>query len=130
MRPNRAGRPSVPKTENEIREALTECDGLQYLAAQKLNVSAAALSERINNSNSLLQLRDDLLEKRLDIAEQRLMDLIRGGLPQGAKPDVHAITFFLKTRGKHRGYALEENKVVNLSALKEFLSLNRDKIKN
>lgn len=127
MLPNKGGRPKTSKTEEEIKRALIETEGLQYLAAEKLDISPQALGERIQNSNSLLQLRDNLLEKRLDIAEQRLMDLIRGGIPTGAKPCIQAIMFFLKSRGKHRGYTQEDTKVVHLSEIKEFLAFHKDK---
>lgn len=41
---------------------------------------------------------DEILEARVDFVEGKLLQLITAG-------DVASIIFFLKTKGKHRGYA-------------------------
>jgi hypothetical protein len=91
-------------SEEKIAEALRLTHGLQYLAAEALNIHGGSLSQRINNSEYLKQVRDECREKRLDIAELNLTKLTE-------EMSLGAICFLLKTQGKSRGY-VESNQVI------------------
>jgi len=80
---------------------------LSALAESLGNVSTACKSAGISRQSHYRWLKDDtdyteaVLEQSdvaLDIAEQRLMELIEEG-------SMRAIIFFLETKGKHRGYS-------------------------
>lgn len=86
-----------PTTIEEIKSALIKYKGLQYLAADALGIDGGTLSERIKKNPELQELRDSLMEKRLDVAEHNLAELTENH-------DLGAICFLLKTKGKSRGY--------------------------
>jgi hypothetical protein len=88
-----------------IGEALKKCKGLQYLAAEHCGINPTHMSERIKLSPYLRAIRDEAIEMRLDIAEVKLADLTE-------QQNLGALIFFLKTRGKHRGYT--ESSQVNV----------------
>lgn len=84
-------------TDEQIGKVLMACKGLQYIAAEKLDLSYQYISERINKSPYLLAVRADAIERRIDFAEEKLDEL-------ASEKSLGAICFFLKTRAKHRGY--------------------------
>ncbi len=86
-----------PLKEEEVAEALKAFKGLQWLAAEALDVTQARVSQMITASPMLQELRDSLLERRIDVAEYNLSEL-------NEEKDLGSIIWFLKTRGKHRGY--------------------------
>jgi len=81
-----------------IAEALKATKGLQYLAAEKIGMSATHLSQRIAGSEYLQEAREHAIQKRIDIAELNLSELTE-------EKELGAITFMLKTKGKDRGYS-------------------------
>jgi hypothetical protein len=103
----------VPSIE-KIKETLIKCGGYQAKTAKVLDVSGGWLSEKINSTQELKDLRDELLELKIDIAEEVLEQRIR------EKSDT-CLIFFLKTKAKHRGYSQEILTENNLSAIKEYL---------
>ena len=120
----RSGPPIPPITNQKIVKALKETNGLLYLAADILDITCQSLGQRINRTPELKELRADLLEKRLDIAEKKLLDAIKDAKCD-EKGDITAIVFFLKTKGRHRGYAQDELTKENLSAIKAFMDMQR-----
>jgi hypothetical protein len=92
-----------PLTEEAVAEALTLFKGLQYLAAEALDVSQARVSQMINASPWLQSIRDDLLERRIDVSEYKLAEMTE-------EKDLGAIIWFLRTRAKHRGYVLTDER--------------------
>lgn len=93
--------------DKDIAYALVACDGLQYLAADMLKMTDSTVSSRIQESPFLQHVRDACLQRRLDRTEKKLMKLIEENESLGA------ICFFLKTRGKSRGYS--ESSLSNMS---------------
>jgi len=77
--------------------ALEKSGGFITRAAQMLNISTAALTRRIQRSKRLQDLKAQIDEKYLDLAESKLMAKIN-------KEDLGAICFYLKCKGKGRGY--------------------------
>ena len=81
-----------------IAEALKATKGLQYLAAEKIGMSAPHLTLRINESEYLQEVRESAIQRRIDVAELNLSELTE-------EMELGAITFMLKTKGKDRGYS-------------------------
>jgi|TARA_Y100000310_G_scaffold31852_1_gene30197 hypothetical protein len=84
-------------SDDQILEALEKCGGVVLHAAQALGAARASIQRRIDNSKELTQQLKDLREVNIDIAESKLMELIRKGQPA-------AVIFYLKCVAKHRGY--------------------------
>lgn len=95
-----------------ICKALTKANGMLSLAAELLDKSPSYISQVIKDPVIKAHL-EELTEKRVDKYEIALDDL-------RIKGNTTAIIFFLKTKGRHRGYiehAPEES--VDSSKLKE-----------
>lgn len=86
---------SVP--EDVVIKALQRTHGNISNTAKFLQVSRPALSSRINATPSLKKALDEILDVSLDVAEDHLFRAIEND-------NMTAIIFFLKTRGKSRGY--------------------------
>lgn len=84
-------------TVQGAREALLKCHGNLLRAALVLKVDRSALYDFIDRNPGLHEVRKAAREALLDVAEDRLAYHIEGG-------DIRAITFYLKTQGKDRGY--------------------------
>lgn len=78
-------------------EALIASRGNLSMAARKLGVSRSGMEKFLNTRPELQEVRREAKESMLDVAEDQLMSLIHTG-------DIRAITFYLKTQGKERGY--------------------------
>ncbi len=102
---------------------------LHYLEEARGNVSIAALNANIHRSSHYRWIDedeeykktvDDIAEHALDFVESKLFTLINGFAVKAKDgktvynraPDTAAIIFYLKTRGKHRGY-VERHEFVN-----------------
>lgn len=107
----------------DIKTALLSCAGVECLAAAWLcdiktkqkraecemlgkpfdekkdavKISRQAIHKRILRSPELRAVTEDLEETKLDLAEKYLFDLMKGG-------NLGAICFYLKCKGKKRGY--------------------------
>jgi hypothetical protein len=99
-----------------IAAALKATKGLQYLAAERIPMSATHLSERIKASEYLQDVRDQCQGRRLDIAELNLAELTE-------EKELGAICFLLKTRGKDRGYSETQQMIVDPQAQAGMLAL-------
>ena len=87
-----------PKRTNEqIMKALEATGGVLVHAAQKLQMSRDGVWKRIKKSPQLQRFFEDVVESKLDLAESKLMELVEAG-------NLAAIIFYLKCRGKHRGW--------------------------
>ena len=84
-------------TAKQIEQALRESGGIFSTAAQKLGITRQAVSKRVKGSQKLQKSVDEIVEDNLDHAESNLLAGIKKG-------NLTAIIFFLKTKGKHRGY--------------------------
>lgn len=84
-------------TQAEIEQALRESAGLQYLAANKLRCAPSTVTNYVKDSKRLQRVIEECEEVRIDLAEGKLAEKIGEG-------DLTAIIFFLKTKGKNRGY--------------------------
>ena len=84
-------------SESQIIEALKANAGFITGAAKMLNVTYHAIYDRIQRSEYLKNNYQEIQESHLDLAESKLLQNIKGG-------NLGAICFFLKCRGKSRGY--------------------------
>lgn len=82
----------------QIEKALIKCNGLVTVAAKMLGVTQSAISHRIKKSSILQQVQLDIVEKMIDVAENTLHDKMH------TEKNLIASIFYLKTKGKHRGY--------------------------
>ena len=67
------------------------------MAGKKLNVHYTTISHRIAKSEKLQRIREEIQESYLDFTESQLIKKI-------GKGDLGAICFYLKCKGKGRGY--------------------------
>lgn len=97
------------RTKAEYIEALTRSKGLLTVAADMLGVTKQAVSLMIEKHPEVKKARDDAAERVIDFAENRLYDQIADG-------NTVATIFFLKTKGRQRGYVekLETGGTINV----------------
>lgn len=81
----------------ELQKALRESGGYVTHAAKLAGMSYNALALRIKQNPELQAALDEALEEKLDYAENQLQKLIKA-------EELGAICFFLKTKGKKRGF--------------------------
>ncbi len=82
---------------SQVAEALRNSGGIYTGAAQQLNCVTSTITNYVNRSPKLQALLAELEEQHLDLAETKLIRLMLDG-------DKTAIIFYLKTKGKGRGY--------------------------
>lgn len=83
--------------DDQIAKALVDTGGFISDTADLLGVTVGAISQRVKSSEMLQQLRIDIEDTYLDIAESKLIKKIR-------EEDTASIFFYLKCKGKKRGY--------------------------
>lgn len=89
-------------TPEQVNDAIIECRGVLSEAAQKLGVRRLWLRNFIMDRKSCAAIYKEAREELGDVAESRLYDLIDAG-------HFPAITFYLSTVHKSRGYGLGRN---------------------
>lgn len=89
-------KPRQYKKEHFI-EAIKGSGGFKTTVAKRLGCSYTLVQIRLKEDPELQALLDEEFEVQLDNAETVLQELINEKTPS-------AVYFYLKTRGKHRGY--------------------------
>jgi len=84
-------------TIKQIEAGLRATGGFISQAAKNLGVTQSAISKRIARSDILKAVLEEIVESTLDFAESKLLGLIKESHPA-------SIYFYLKCKGKHRGY--------------------------
>ena len=84
-------------TEDQVAEALISTGGIRTNAALLLKCSPSTIKRYIDRSEALARIESEVVEHILDLAESKLVEAINDG-------NLTAIMFYLKTKGKHRGY--------------------------
>lgn len=103
-------KPNPAKKERraaQIIAAIKESRGLLTLAAEKVGITYRTINNYTHEFPSVQQAVEEAAETQLDIAEDHLYNKIKD---KDAEGDLTAIIFFLKTKGKGRGY-IERNEV-------------------
>ena len=84
-------------TDDQVAEALISTAGIRTDAAALLKCSRSTIKRYIDRSEVLARIESEVVEQLIDLAESKLVDAINVG-------NLTAIMFYLKTKGKHRGY--------------------------
>lgn len=87
---------------NTVKEALRASGGIYSIAAIKLNCAPNTVKNYVERHPTLKRALAEILFENLDIAEAELLKAIRNESAQG---HMTAIIFYLKTKGKDRGYS-------------------------
>lgn len=83
-------------------------------ACAALNITRQTFYNRKAKSKKLCEMIEDANESLLDFAESKLVEHINDG-------DVTSLIFFLKTKGKRRGYIERSEHDVNSNAFQELM---------
>ncbi|MDR1021167.1 MAG: hypothetical protein LBL73_10450 [Synergistaceae bacterium] len=120
LTPKKRERKDNKAANDEIADAIIRTHGIIAKAAallskekseaagRKISISRSAISQRIKNNAKLQSVHDEAVEGMLDFAEDKLFQKIADG-------DMTAIIFYLKCKGKRRGYI--ERQAVELSGI-------------
>ena len=90
-------RESTKHKKEQMLIALQQSMGVVSSACQKANVSRTQHYAWINEDKDYAQSVKDITEMSIDLAEASLLSQIRNG-------NTSATIFYLKTKGKNRGY--------------------------
>jgi len=106
-------------SDDEIADELEKHFGLLHPVCKVLGVCRSDLRARIHRTPELLELMEELRESNIDLAENKLMQLVE----QGHFPSINLL---LRSVGKARGYSESlEIKTQNLNA-----NMNLSKLSN
>jgi hypothetical protein len=117
--------PKYPYTEPDIEKALIKYRGRLSVTARRLGIMPSTLKEQIDASPVLQSAMTLATECLIDYAESKLERNMRHG-------DTTAIIFFLKTKGRERGYdqdtgAPTDNRIlINITPAKASEALSKE----
>lgn len=108
--------------DDEIADELERHFGLLYPVCKALGVDRSCLKQRISKTPELFELMEELREANVDLAENKLMQLVE----QGHFP---AINLMLRSIGKARGYSESlEIKTQNINANMDLSKLSNEEL--
>jgi hypothetical protein len=84
------------KEQTDYITLLSQVMGVESIAVERLGINKETLNEWKDNI-FFLQALKEVEERQLDYVENALFRLVNEG-------NINAITFYLKTKGKDRGY--------------------------
>src|SRR5580693_3731296 len=84
-------------THDQIEAALRASAGILSAAALKLGCTTRTIRNYLDRSEQLREVEAEIVDQNLDLAETKLLTAIRDG-------NLTAVIFYLKTKGKARGY--------------------------
>lgn len=87
-------------SKKAVLEALMRSGGFIGVAAQMLGCNRKTVTRFLNKNPDVREAAKDVEEELLDLAETKLIQNIRAGKSTD-------IQFFLRTKGKHRGYTYQ-----------------------
>lgn len=92
--------------KEQLLEALEKSLGIVSTACQSVGVSRTTYYKYYNEDDDFKQSVDSISDIALDCAESQLFELIK-------EKNVTAIIFYLKTKGKKRGYVEKQDDTSN-----------------
>ena len=87
----------IQKDKEKLLDSLKECSGIVTFACEKVGLSRQTFYRWYREDAEFKERADAINELQIDIAEASLLKKIQKG-------DITAIIFYLKTKGKSRGY--------------------------
>jgi hypothetical protein len=122
----------MDSNKKEILESLESHKGIVTTACKSIGLARSTYYSWLENDPAFKIAVDEIQEVAIDFVESKLMEKINGVSTFTAQGDIYelppsdtAIIFFLKTKGKSRGYQESIiNKNVNYNA-----EISEDKIK-
>lgn len=99
---------AMPVTIAQIAESMKRNRGSAARVAEDLKQPVEVIRRKIRLTPQLQMVRQNILEERLDKAEEKLDEQVENG-------NISAITFTLANLGKSRGYGKGEDIDVNVS---------------
>ena len=84
-------------TKKQIKDALEAAGGFVTKAAKMLNCECMTVYNYINRYDDIKEFKKSIDERYLDLAESKLIGLMNDS-------NLGALCFFLKCKGKSRGY--------------------------
>jgi hypothetical protein len=84
-------------TPEQVEAALRAAAGIRSAAARMLGCAPSTIGNYLGRYSALREIEAEILEQNLDLAETKLLSAIRDG-------NLTAVIFYLKTKGKARGY--------------------------
>ncbi len=84
-------------TAKQVAQALLDANGILAQAAKNLGCTRQTVYNYINKHETVKAAYEEANETTIDFVESKLMEQVRVG-------NITAIIFFLKTKGRNRGY--------------------------
>lgn len=100
----------MDNNKREILEALIEFNGIVTNACNSIGLARSTFYNWLNTDNEFKKEVEDIQDVAIDFVESKLMEKINGVKIMGREyiyeqpPSDTAIIFYLKTKGKKRGY--------------------------
>lgn len=111
--PRRGGGDKPPRyTTEQIITALRKAGGIQARAAKLLKCDRSTICKRIAGEPALQLVLAEITETQLDDAEDVLNTRMRDD--KNANSQLQAVTFYLKTKGRARGYGTSDARPISL----------------
>lgn len=106
---------ALTKQKADFIELLEKSLGILSTAIERAGITRARYLNWYNSDEEFSKRVDSITEKQIDFVESKLLEKINKG-------DTSAITFYLKTKGKDRGYTekqvMEDKEVIiNINSL-------------
>lgn len=106
---------ALTKQKSDFLELLEKSLGILSTAIERSKISRAKYLNWYNTDEEFCKRVDNITDKQIDFVESKLLEKINKG-------DTTAITFYLRTKGKDRGYTekqvMEDKEVIiNINSL-------------
>jgi hypothetical protein len=102
------------RKKKKFIEALREGRGIITYACQKIGISRKTYYDWYQNDSEFKMLADEVNDTTIDVVESKLLSAINEG-------NLTAIIFYLKTKGKKRGYVERTEHEVNTNPFQELM---------
>lgn len=113
----------IQQKKNALIEALTQTLGVVTSACKIAGIDRTMFYDYYNSDEKFAQKVRDIQEVAVDFAESKLYEQIKDN-------NTTATIFYLKTRGKHRGY-VERQEIEHSGEIKEIVvNVNRNEVKD
>lgn len=102
------------RKKKKFIEALRDGRGIITYACQKIGISRKTYYDWYQSDSEFKRLADEVNDATIDVVESKLLNAINEG-------NLTAIIFYLKTKGKKRGYIERTEHDVNANPFQELI---------